>query len=1552
MPTLSTPSNVPEQGLRAEAYQQFLDRPTLSEVTLDLLDSNLERAFAGLQLRARELLLAEPISAPRAGWQTTPLLDVALEVLANPRELVLDDVQGLQAFLTRAMPHPVKDGQTRLSHDKIAEVIRSVPEHIGRAFQSALLGYWKASSSLGISRIQWLSGLLMQAMANARGAAGVHAGMLEQLLAWPQTVARKAARGDLAVTAWMLETRLGAQGQEYRVVSADLVLVSAEAVLRCSPAGTVVHYPSVQVLIQAWTCELERRHELTSVACTLYEVQGSAFATQAEFMLERQLQDVADVALRTGAGVPALAEAFVRATDCAALFDAEAAQPQPALQRLQNALPAWLAGATMADRFAYRRHLAALAGVQLRAAGQGFLDGITDLRTYAATQLRTAMLKDHPQGPGYSPDELLLNFAVPYGNAGGWGFVEHTEMSLLDLALNNLSSQPKGSMTVSHRQGQPVPAWMTADYVRGLVRQVDIGQHYVALIERTLRSDVDEAARRQKLYAEQLRVQLPMQALELKLKAQAGFTDAHYQCVAAVLSERGSSRWRIYPLGLLSGQGAAIDPVLNMFVFGPARLGHGPVVLYRPFAAQPLLAYENADALLQAMSAEGTLQLSVLAWLADAARPVYANGGFETPHLGIAVDDPGWLPSSEPASLAEQPLGGDVLATLYQANVEALIQLADQQSVSNREDRWRMFKEAGWLIFNTVLPLLEGPLAVAGWVLQLVSSLDADLQRVHDADPQVRASAVVDLLFNLAALLGHVAGGVRVAARPVDPALLQGQPRLRAPASVRPALVLEASLETPAGAAGNLAALPSALEMNVTGMRSRVAPALLAFLHSFKVQAPASWPPAIESGARRGLFLLDDTLHVMITPYVFRVAEQDEGFCIVDALDPHRKGPWLRVDAAGNWDLDLTLRLRGGGPRAQRMTQERALEQYTRARIRTQKARTKVDDAWGMLAPLLEAYDVKYLDAARLLRRYDAEGGRLLKALLAAREEARTFRQALQGPYTVFRAAQKALFEQQAADRRHYETLNQIGISAEQTRGEFLADYATCYRKLILDHLRMEGLLMEAFRKTSLNDHYLKAMHGIEVPVRAQPDPDLQAASVAAVVDLFEALEHAETADTLLDERNKPGFSPYAELIAQGAAAFRRDRRIPSAAQIRARYLNVLSDVIVTEMFADAQERAHYLQRIGGSGLNSVMLSHAGLSAPEASFTVTEQVQLLDTALKSYSDARDTAEYLHQRGAQGNQHLADYIRTLARLQDATQQQLARLITDDAADTLFTAQPPDSVNQAQRRVIKTRNRKTLVGTAREPSAAEPLPIVDIVDPLNDGVVVSYREHADEGVWVEIHTPRPVAPRSQGVLSKLKGQTRALLGKVQATRARQQENSQRPYDPWEVEYPLSALAEELEQVAQRIESHPAAARDEPLIVQARTQAAELKALGTTLRIDMCKKQLPTAANLRYLYQQREVNIARIGNRVATAAGDFFHEYTIRDTQGALLFYAHFHYPALDTPAAQFSVAHLKTVAQRKLTYRQQVKRAASAREIIQVWYGVISRHDAQEWFPVGP
>lgn len=122
------------------------------------------------------------------------------------------------------------------------------------------------------------------------------------------------------------------------------------------------------------------------------------------------------------------------------------------------------------------------------------------------------------------------------------------------------------------------------------------------------------------------------------------------------------------------------------------------------------------------------------------------------------------------------------------------------------------------------------------------------------------------------------------------------------------------------------------------------------------------------------------------------------------------------------------------------------------------------------------------------------------------------------------------------------------------------------------------------------------------------------------------------------------------------------------------------------------------------------------------------------------------------------------------------------------------------------------------------------------------------------------------------------------------------------------------------------------------------------GQELRLQLSLELPPTHGNLQHLLDKKRVQLAKLGKRFQLKGErkDFIQEYAVNDRRGAPLWYAHFHYPAADTPKQDYAIAHLKTRAQRTLSYYSQLAEAQNGQAIVNVHRGQIGKSLAQEWF----
>lgn len=297
------------------------------------------------------------------------------------------------------------------------------------------------------------------------------------------------------------------------------------------------------------------------------------------------------------------------------------------------------------------------------------------------------------------------------------------------------------------------------------------------------------------------------------------------------------------------------------------------------------------------------MQRSVLDWLDAPARARYAKGGFHQPHLVRFGQGSEFAPINVPtaATLKGVPLDTDVLAELYKDSVNALVTVADRQSVSTEESRWIGYRAVGWTVFNALLPILPGPFT-AGWLIQAMAASNVTLVTQAGCDKGAVDDQLVDLLFNIAlVLLVHTTGralAIREFRHPVLPA---------------PAAATVATQLLPAP----LQAFDANAHLNFSWARAQyqLSPEDATALASYRVAAPQPLPEPLPHGALRGLYLDGERWLLPLDGHFYPVMVDDGLVRIVDAARPQTPGPWVERDEVGRWRLDLHPRLRGGGPK-------------------------------------------------------------------------------------------------------------------------------------------------------------------------------------------------------------------------------------------------------------------------------------------------------------------------------------------------------------------------------------------------------------------------------------------------------------------------------------------------------------------------------------------------------------------------------------------------------------------------------------------------------------
>lgn len=1586
MPAVTLPTSpLPLSQLPAKAvHERFATRPALYSVLSNALRSRLLEHYPTLALDLLNLKLASP--SPSGAYTYRLLMNVVIEHVLNPQLLDLHSRRELPYYLTQKVPNILKPATLPLiDMQVIAKIIDDLRLSLPLYFQHDLADYWSAIDAHGNSRWQWLgdflNGQMTAALAGRSNLNDTQRDMLSVVAAWPTRLERL-PHSSPTTYAYFIESTLARAGEETRVLTPDLLLVRDKHVLLYSVAGSIETFTSLDDFGVAWAARLHNQYQFEHLTWRCNEPDTNVFEQQAGLILNQQLEDLQALTFQ-GHDEHTLERRLDTLTDPALWFTA-LATPDPArLQQVNQQLPDWLRQAEPADRFAYHRHLQDMARVLQQNHGRSFNEGIENIHAFSRDALRTQMKVDHGD---FDPDEVLLDFAVAAGYPGGAGIIEHVPLTLTQLALKNLAGKPKGTLTLSATGTEALPDWLDEDYLlgsNGLIQRVDIGSAYPKKIRDLLLSDTRDARRRETLFTGELRVKLPMQALEYKIRRQHGVTVTGYRYVKALMGEMPADRCVddqeivLRPLALCRKAGAKPDEVNNAFIIEARDARVGPHLLYQPLYADCLHEYPTRQALLDALAKPGELQTSVLTWLDDRARPVYANNGIREPHIirFLPGDEASPPQQPAPATLAvdegagewlQSQLNGQLLHHLFGSTARALVDLADRESVSNSESRWAIVMEGAWLLFNTLLlPLAQGPAMLAGWFMVLVASLEQDLAGLDSTDATTRELALIDLLLNTAMVVLHAGA----------PSSRSSQPLLE-PAAEERGLPLEAwrhreglppgqnAPVTRRGAVSLPGEPPAAGHTTLDFSRSLASPQaaakLLKALLDVHVPWPNPLPTPLTTGALRGLYRVNGKWHASIGGLLFQVSVVP-GFgdvYIVHPQHPLRPGFRLVSDGQGHWRLDRHARLEGGMPR-ERLSEWQRKRKARLEELNSGLAALSVEAS--ALVPLAQQLTDAVKRALGQLKEHKqalkADWERLGSATLLPELRPRIAERHAQRQDSTARATNawnSAVDNYQANTKAYISTQEKSLVMArellelDRTQSQYtevrdiatnnihnhlLSSYANLYQKMrnTLDTGRGESLSELLLRvNTELPNHItdayeafisgatqrleiLKEMFDVAQSIEAtvqQAPPELRARLMAKITS-------NNTVSSVIIEQHK--LLAFIELIVDRA----RDTDNPKERP----FLEVLTDRRAT----------------------IAILTHTEILATSG-YSPAEKIDVLKGALQQFGRLENAVNSLADMGSElvREHYRSAFFEQFSVARTTLEAQLAQLILSEErivprpAPNRYAQQKP-----ANRRVIRTRNRETLVGDLRASEPGVEGSFVDINDPLTGQTIATYHQHANEGAWNVVDPVQPPQPpaaqagrRTLGAIKaqaeNVKGERAGIDASIRFQQRKLQDSSRREgLDPHEWDVMLSQHAAKFEAFAEELMRNHATNAE---AVTLRAEYLRQASAATQQAREACaagyKQQRPKAANVAYLWRHGFVDINLVRSRVGLKAGDYLTEYAIRDkkpinagnpVEDGVLWYAHFHYPADITPASQPAFGHLKTIAERRFTRRELMKRA---------------------------
>ena len=1497
--------------------------PSMREVATRALQPDLRRLYPQLLLDPRLAMVVTPtwtyhekrlVPGPRHFESLTDAL-VRHSVTGTP-VVYLDGEHYLT--LQPEQPTPV---QLPVNINAIARLINELAPLLFIAFEEQQVDYWNQFTRASTPRWQGLSRSL-RGLWNVSATAGWDndlAAMARGLFQYPDKSTR-ALLDTYGSRACLIDADSVSAGVSTHLNMLDIsVLIGTlehrPLILTHSLARGFESYDSLQALGESLRSYMSGKLTGETLHWRLIEPEGNYFDHLACNLIAQQADAIGAFALNPTAFNPDLAPHIARSNDPLEPTDKQAPSR---LNQVEQALPDWMTTASLGDLTAYGRHLMDLATVLEQNAGQSFQDGIKPIREFTLAALHTAMIQQHADAAtlNLADIEVVVDSVVVWGSFTPPVEAERTTLSLVDLALQNLIALPLGNKTVNSRSGAALPPWMTADYLQDLIVSVDIGRTYPALINSTLQSAPVEALRRQNLFTSHLRVELPLLALQQKIRRQEGIDDLGYRYVAAAVQVLDAKRSVdgqeivIRPLAFNPGwrAGTATDEVANMFVIGPRQMDKGPCLLYRPLLDHALSQYPTPANLIYAIKHSPALRQSVLAWLPDAVRNDYANYVFtgEQPSVWslsrLLADPLTSLQMSGPLTLGSSIISGDYLGALYKSNITALVTMAHRQSVSNAQNRWDTFRQAAWAILNAALPFLGRTVGTAAWIWQVLDDLQQTVDAAATGDSDLQKTEMTDLLLNLAmALALHTSS--RKPAKRLEEKLPAGATTETVPKPATPAVVM---VRQPDVMGEHAAQHHSSLITDVVlDLRNT--------LERFSVPQPEQLTtPANNTGIYRHLHQHAQHYYAAVAERWFEVeVSEDSDVTIIDTRQqPPRRGPALINNKNGEWFVDTRLRLRGGGLSSRR----KAMKQQNLQRIAELK---------------------------RQLSAFDIERERARTELTAAHD---AIKQAKDTP--AMQAAQTQFLE--TLERRSQEYATPI----EQLKSLNLLETVPQYRTAMTEMLGTQLFLNQTWfdqRNDSFRETLRQTLALLDE--EARPSSASDRATYEKMVGMCEEMiGKIEFTRSRLHELSRLGRS-----AAEVAATYRSKLPEFKPDDLKSLQISLAAEVCLSEAPGAVPDAVrHALDHLLESSDLAIQTSRE-LLQEDGAWSLDERIEGLNGLLEQFASIDQSLEdlVLNHKDALLEKPFDHLRRRIGEFQHNTEEQLGHLLRDHLPRSPRPG-PSKPAPVSSKRVIKTRFRGTVVGEIRPAVAGQPT-LLDVRAPLTDNVIATFHEKAP-GVWVERVQPKRRRPTAQlPDLQTQLAQGQTLLESVESFIRQSEANANKPGRiPVEIEEQLQYKADQLDDAAKALEQtqiHSNSTDEHGLLITSLNEARNrLIVEGHRIRVEMLKRQPPTAARVEWLLGKNEIDILPAGNRrpLKGARKDYLQEYEIRERGTAkVLWYAHFHYASPSAAREAFTAAHLKLPAQRLLGGAFD-SRTATSTQMIDIYRSVISPQLARSLF----
>jgi len=1529
----STSITRPKADPKEAVFNQLLAGPTYPEVAAVLLRDGLKKLYPTLNLDPHNTVVGEPawdivddeIVRRPTRYET---LSEMLAGLVNEKSDPVLLIEGLHFLTQLPLTHPEVHLPVRI--DQIGRLLNELVPAMLTACQEQQLAYWNAPQ--GESGPLWheLSNTLRKAwdVGHVKGWTATECAMARQLFHHPDRKDRK-DNDPYDSHAYLIDID-NIDGPEVKRLGDNSLVVligtvdKKEVILTYSLINGYEKFASRQDLGKSLPSHFGSI-TYRKIQWRLYEPDGNIFDYKVCGLIAGQVGIIGT-----------FPQTWATYESTPAPANGEEADEDALVAWFQRQMPEWLLGASPSDQILFAQHMKSLSILNQVHAGKTYLDGIPPLKEYALNRLKQQMVSEHADASKLDLEEIEIEVRSPvvWGSFVVPGKIETTRFSLVELALQNLIALPLGDKIVKFMDDSELPDWMTVEYVENLITQVDIGRVYPELVKHKLLDDPAESSRREKLYTSQLRIQLPMLALECKIRGVGHLDDRGYRYVAALMAPEEANRkvdGKTIVLRKLAfvpelQLGDAEDVVANMFIIGSEDLSAGPCLLYRPMMEPQLSQYPAFSNLLYAIRQTPSLRQSVLAWLPDGVRDDYGRFVFPdvlpSPWSIVAfVAAPlTSLANSGPVRLTDKTLGADFLPLLFKANADALVELADRQAVSNRENRWETFKRAGWLIFNLALPYLGTTVGTAVWLWQIMDDIDKLTQRNDEANRPAKWEAFADLLLNIAlAIITHAIDRARAARSPHRAQAPKEVRELESLPKPKHELVIE-QLEPLSSTAQPTEHYEAIRSSGALMGRARKSTRLL---DALSIDEPAEPGQLQAEGALKGLYERSGDWYAKMAGSWFKVKVEGESVSIVDGKDPTREGPPLMSDAHGTWHIDTRLRLRGSGSKGVR---QKVIADAQRRRIDLLASLNRFEEKKPQNQKLLTMQAKEMNEAAGPAK--EIKRDEYIDLLKTQREN--------------YEKALRTLMEWPLFQSRPDYPRTRVGYLNAQVDFTF-AEMEALQERFIPAMSKAKGMITSG------------------VKVLEQQHIDAAESMISVGDDMIERLDYMETRFTELKTVGYEGF----EFVRR----HRKKMPLYKGADLRMIKLDMYRHLCLSlESVESMPEGWEAVNQVVDNATVAFQSLRDAIDERSA-IRLDERIDAFGSLAEQFAAIDEHLQYLgnEYKGSVRPLQMARLRSGIATLEQWTLRHLGAAL-DERKDRRSSGLPYEQRPRPRKKFIRARFWGLVSGEPRLSRLMEETDWVDVKNPFSGEIIVTFHRK-ETGEWIP-HVKPDAAPAAVPALNISVAKGNDLINGLAAFKAQIEETAKKPdQTPAGLGMILNAHAGRLEKIstaikkaleqAQGVTSNetfelPAEQRRaaETLRAQLERESSALYILGFDTVLNVIKQRPPTMSSILWLKSRNQISITRqkTRQRIKTPPYGYLDRYEIKDVKtNKTLWFADFRYSTNWVPAYAFLSARLKTIEQASQeTLDVEDTQSLTQRQLVDHYRSEIAVDQAKEVF----